>query len=74
MTVKESEPIVKAHLDIAVLTAATALDAHMTKFSGQCCTLGSFASEEFDRLYLLWIQTRWDRGDAWIRNVWSVRP
>jgi len=29
---------------------------------------------EFDRLYLAWIQARWDAGDTWVRGVWMIRP
>jgi len=35
---------------------------------------GSFASEEFDRLYCTWICARWDAGDPWVRECWPTRP
>ncbi len=50
------------------------LKAHMKSHSGQLLTQGTFASEEFDRLYLRWIRARWDEGDAWVRDVWKERP
>lgn len=54
--------------------ANVALVDHMKRFSGQLLTAGTFASDEFDRLYLALIQARWDEGDAWVRGVWSTRP
>lgn len=59
---------------VAVLVAAKALDEHMTTHSGRCLIPGSFAGDEFDRLYMVWIQARWDHGDEWVRSVWTVRP
>lgn len=50
------------------------LEEHMKWFSGQLLTRGTFANEEFDRLYALWIQARWDAGEAWVRSVWKKRP
>lgn len=56
---------------------AIALDAlrnHERRFAGQLLTRGTFASEEFDRLYEIWIRARWDAGDPWVRSVWTTRP
>lgn len=50
------------------------LRGHMRRHSGQLLTPGTFASEEFDRAYLAWIQARWDAGDEWTRSVWTTRP
>lgn len=54
--------------------ACAKLDAHMKAFSGQLLTAGTFASGEFDNLYLAWVRARWDEGDEWTRSVWTVRP
>jgi len=54
--------------------AQKALEAHMQQFSGQLLTAGTFASEEFDRLYMTWIRARWDEGDRWVRYAWKKRP
>ena len=54
--------------------SSLALDEHMKRFSGQLLTQGTFASDEFERLYTRWIRARWDAGDAWVRSVWTVRP
>lgn len=59
---------------VRVLVAAKTLDEHMTTHVGRCLTPGSFAGDEFDRLYLVWIQARWDCGDDWVRSVWKERP
>lgn len=58
----------------AVQKANAALEAHMKRYSGELLTQGTFASEEFDRLYLIWICARWDASDAWVRSVWKTRP
>lgn len=50
------------------------LDEHMRRHRGQLLTRGTFASEEFDRLYVEWIRRRWDAGDPWVRDVWRTRP
>lgn len=50
------------------------LRRHMEHFRGQLLMIGTFASEEFDRLYTVWIRARWDEGDAWVRSVWKERP
>lgn len=55
-------------------TTKQALDAHMKRYQGQLFTVGTFASEEFDRLYAAWISARWDAGDSWVRSVWTKRP
>lgn len=63
--------------DQRILTERAALHAledHMDRFSGQILTRGTFASEQFDRLYLEWIRARWDDHDAWVRSIWTVRP
>lgn len=57
----------------SVTTAYLALRDHMRDFSGQLLASGA-AGREFDRLYLVWIQERWDGGDPWVRSVWAVRP
>jgi hypothetical protein len=54
--------------------AKAALSGHMKRFSGQLLTARTFASDEFDRLYLAVIRARWDEGDAWVRSVWGARP
>lgn len=54
--------------------ARTALDRHMRAFASQLLIRGTFASEEFDRLYIDWIRARWDEHDLWVRSVWTVRP
>ena len=54
--------------------ATIALDEHMRRYRGELMTAGTFASDEFDRLYLVLIRARWDRGDAWVRSVWTARP
>ena len=54
--------------------ALAALAAHMKRYRGELLTSGTFASDEFDRLYLAWICVRWDEGDTWVRNVWVERP
>ena len=55
--------------------ALTALQAHMKLYRGQVLTTtGTFVSEEFDRLYHVWICARWDDGDPWVRRVWATRP
>lgn len=58
----------------AVQRAHAELNAHMKRYRGECLTRGTFASDEFDRLYLAWIRARWDAGQAWTRNVWKERP
>lgn len=58
----------------AVEAANAALEAHMRRHKGQILTAGTFASEEFDRLYAVWILARWDAGDRWVRSVWTTRP
>lgn len=50
------------------------LRAHMKRHSGQILTQGTFASDEFDRLYLVWTRARWDEGHRWTRDVWGDRP
>lgn len=55
-------------------TLCAALEEHTKRYSGQLLTPGTFASEEFDRLYLAWTRARWDEGHAWTRSVWKVRP
>lgn len=54
--------------------SAGALEEHMRKYRGQLLVAGTFAADEFDRLYLAWIRARWDDGDRWVRGVWTVRP
>lgn len=55
--------------------AHTALRAHMDYHRGRIITAASTAaSTGFDRLYNLWIQARWDAGDAWVRSIWIARP
>jgi len=61
-------------LKTSVQIAHEALNAHMKRFQGQLLTQGTFASEEFDRLYNVWITARWDAGDPWVRSVWKTRP
>lgn len=63
-----------ARVSAAVREAYAQLEEHMRRFPGQCCTPGTFASEEFDRLYKAWILARWDDGDEWVRSVWRERP
>jgi hypothetical protein len=46
----------------------------MKRHSGQLLTAGTFASDEFDRLYLAWTRARWDDGHPWTRSVWEKRP
>jgi hypothetical protein len=58
----------------AVQVANAMLEAHMKRHSGALLTRGTFASEEFERLYAIWIRARWDAGDPWVRGVWSERP
>jgi hypothetical protein len=58
----------------AVQAANAALAAHMKRHSGALLTQGTYASEEFDRLYLILICARWDAGDPWVRGVWTERP
>jgi len=58
----------------AIQAAKAALDAHMKRHAGQLLTRGTFASDEFDRLYIEWIRLRWDAGEPWTRNVWKARP
>jgi len=51
------------------------LKQHMKVHAGFLIVAGSFASEEFDRLYCAWICARWDAGDdPWVRKVWPARP
>lgn len=50
------------------------LDAHMQRYRGELLNTGTFASDEFDRLYHRWICARWDDGDPWVRRVWTTRP
>jgi NADP-dependent 3-hydroxy acid dehydrogenase YdfG len=57
-----------------VQTTKAALDEHTRRFSGQILNVGTFAGEEFDRLYHAWIAARWDAGDSWVRSVWQERP
>lgn len=57
-----------------VQTSKQALEAHMRRYSGQLLGEGTFAGEEFNRLYLAWIAARWDDGDVWVRSVWTKRP
>lgn len=52
----------------------TALTRHMQSFAGQILTRGTFASDEFDRLYEAWIRARWLAGDIWVRSVWKECP
>lgn len=59
---------------MSVERAHVALKAHMKQHAGQLLTQGTFASDEFDRLYHAWIRARWDAGDAWVRSVWTDRP
>ena len=54
--------------------ANAALTEHMKRHSGQLLTAGTFASDEFDRLYLVWIRARWDEKNPWTRSVWKDRP
>jgi hypothetical protein len=54
--------------------AQETLEAHMKLHAGQLLTADTFASKEFDVLYLEWIRCRWDDGHAWTRNVWKERP
>lgn len=65
-----------AAVDKGKLTAYAdaALKAHMKRYAGELLTQGTFASEEFDRLYLMWTRCRWDEGHAWTRSVWKERP
>lgn len=58
----------------AIAAALVLLNEHMRRHSGQLLTVGTFASEEFDRLYVNWIRLRWDAGDPWVRSVWTARP
>lgn len=46
----------------------------MRRHVGQLLTPGTFASEEFDRLYLVLTWARWDAGDPWVRGIWPERP
>ena len=57
-----------------VTTAYDVLKVHMRRHSGQILTRGTFASEEFDRLYAVWIRARWDAGDPWVRSIWISKP
>lgn len=50
------------------------LTAHMKRYAGELLKAGTFASDEFDRLYKAWTQARWDEGHAWTRSVWKERP
>ena len=58
----------------AIPVAAAALEKHMRVAAGQLLTVGTYASEEFDRLHLAWIRARWDADDAWVRSTWVTRP
>ena len=58
----------------ASVRANEVLREHMKRYSGQLLTSGTFVSDEFDRLYHAWIRARWDEGDRWVREVWTVRP
>lgn len=55
-------------------TACAALECHMRQHRGMILTQGTFASEEFDRLYTIWIRARWDEHHPWTRSVWKERP
>jgi hypothetical protein len=55
-------------------TAHVALREHMKRHGGQLLAVGTWASDEFDRLYAAWTRARWDEGHAWTRDVWKVRP
>lgn len=57
-----------------IQTAHEALKSHMARYRGEVIARGTFASEEFDRLYSAWICARWDAGDEWVRSVWTTRP
>jgi hypothetical protein len=59
---------------VSVATAHAVLKAHMARYPGELLTQGTFASEEFSRLYEIWICARWDAGDLWVRGVWKARP
>lgn len=50
------------------------LTQHMKAHAGSLLTVGTFASDEFDRLYLEWIRERWNLHDVWVREVWKARP
>jgi len=54
--------------------ADAALAMHMKRYGGELLTQGTFASDEFDRLYLVWTRCRWDEGHPWTRSVWKERP
>lgn len=74
---RHHKPPVEAAAVRRVETADTRLEAHMRRYRGELGALlnvGTFASEEFDRLYNLWIRARWDTGDVWVRSIWKVRP
>jgi len=57
-----------------VSEAKRELDAFMKMHGGDILRVGSSASVEFDRLYIAWIQARWDVGDRWVRDIWKERP
>lgn len=57
-----------------VNAALTALETHMKRFNGQLLMSRTYGGDEFDRLYLAWIRTRWDANDKWTRSVWERRP
>jgi hypothetical protein len=54
--------------------AYQALSEHMRRYPGDLLKAGTFAGEEFDRLYLEWTRSRWDDGHPWTREVWAERP
>lgn len=56
------------------LQALTTLHKHMERHRPELLKAGTFASDEFDRLYLEWIRIRWDDNDPWVRKVWIKRP
>ncbi len=58
----------------ATVAAKLMLDDHMRRNPAACLARGTDAADRFELYYLLWIQSRWDDGDEWVRSVWEARP
>lgn len=70
----DSEDRQAAEARCAAACALADLEQHSKTFGGLCMKDGTFASSEWDRLYAVWIQARWDAADTWVRSVWPARP
>lgn len=58
----------------AIAAAHAELTAHQKRYSSEILNADSHASEEFDRLYYIWMRLRWIAGDTWVRFVWPTCP